>query len=686
MFFFTAAFVFSLWAATVGWKNGNLRGVEFRQAQTALSTYFIQKEDNYSLAYPTPVLGKPWSIPMEFPLYQWTVARVSTMTGLALTPTARVVSLLCFYLTLPAVFLLLGEWHLSVRRRWLVLGLVVSSPLYIFYGRAFLMETMAFMLSVWFLLGYLRWLKTARWGWLITAVVFGVGAGLVKVTTFMLYLVPAASGTLVLLWQNRPTAAQPGWSRAGRIGLFSAAAVTVPFIATFWWMHFADITKALNPRGEFLVSSNMNGYHFGTSATRFASKIWAGHWRILSESVIGWPLVVLAGVGLAFVWRQCWAKVFFCLACFGGIQLLLPELYAWHDYYYVANTLFLLVAIGLVLTALLDSRLPRWMVGMVMVGALAGQVVFYAQQFFPAQSAISPEGSDLTRMLKEITGPEDVLLIQGEDWNSMIPYYARRRALMLRTGADKNEAELLRAFANLKGEKVGVLVTTGILDKQEPLLKLVVEQFGFNSRPVLKWKDKFIYFPDERWDEVYEKFETTPFHEVNIVPGGQLVDDPLAGRWFEVKKVRRYQLGPLKYMQPRPVSFFVRFGLSLNGTNDAPQFGAHPETRLRFVVPAGARHLKTSAGLSPGAYENLPADEASDGIDVTVTLLQPGIPDQVLYSRNLNPRENQGDRGAVPINVDFAMPSSGELELSVTSGPNQSDRRDWAFLGQVVID
>ena len=262
--FFTVALGFSLWAARVGWENGNLRGVEFRQAQTAISTYFIQKENNYSLAYPTPVLGKPWSIPMEFPLYQWTVAKLSTVSGLGLTPTARVVSLLCFYLTLPAVFLLLGEWSLSASRRWLILGLVVSSPLYIFYGRAFLMETMAFMLSVWFLLGYLRWLHTARWNWLIVANIFGAGAGLVKVTTLMLYLVPAAVATLVLFWQNRPTPAHPGWGRLGRILVLSAAAVAVPFVATLWWMHFADVTKALNSSGAFLVSSNMNGYHFGT--------------------------------------------------------------------------------------------------------------------------------------------------------------------------------------------------------------------------------------------------------------------------------------------------------------------------------------------------------------------------------------------------------------------------------------
>ncbi len=54
-----AAFLGHFWLTTVGWENKNLPGMEFRQTQTGLSTYFIQQEDNYSLAYPTPVLGKP---------------------------------------------------------------------------------------------------------------------------------------------------------------------------------------------------------------------------------------------------------------------------------------------------------------------------------------------------------------------------------------------------------------------------------------------------------------------------------------------------------------------------------------------------------------------------------------------------------------------------------------------------
>ncbi len=64
---FVLALGFNGWAVSVGWKHANLPGQEFRQAQTAISAYFIKQEHNFSLAYPTPVLGKPWSAPFEFP-------------------------------------------------------------------------------------------------------------------------------------------------------------------------------------------------------------------------------------------------------------------------------------------------------------------------------------------------------------------------------------------------------------------------------------------------------------------------------------------------------------------------------------------------------------------------------------------------------------------------------------------
>ncbi|MFI5337496.1 MAG: hypothetical protein ACHQ5A_11970, partial [Opitutales bacterium] len=328
---FAGALIFHGWGMSVGWRSKNLPGVEYRQAQTALSAYYIKQEGDFSLAYPTPVLGKPWSVPMEFPLYQWAVVLTSNGTGLGLVKAGRLVSMGCFYLTLPALFLLLGRWQVAPGRRWLVLALVVSCPFYVFYAHAFLIETMALMFAVWFWVGFERAVKTRKACWLGLAMLAGTGAGLVKVTTLMLYLMPAAAWALVRLWHGRGN----GRWRADLIWM--AAAAVVPLVVSVWWVGEADRIKALNPVADFLGSAHMQDFNFGTTALRFSPELWLMKWRIIRDELTWLPLLALSFPCLLLGGRHRLRAVVFCGLIFVAALWIFPVLYAYHDYYYVAN-------------------------------------------------------------------------------------------------------------------------------------------------------------------------------------------------------------------------------------------------------------------------------------------------------------------------------------------------------------
>jgi hypothetical protein len=43
--------------------------------------------------YITPILGKPWAIPLELPFYQWIVARWRDFTGMGLDQSGKLVSI-----------------------------------------------------------------------------------------------------------------------------------------------------------------------------------------------------------------------------------------------------------------------------------------------------------------------------------------------------------------------------------------------------------------------------------------------------------------------------------------------------------------------------------------------------------------------------------------------------------------
>ena len=65
-----------------------------------------QAAEGLRLDYITPVLGPPWSIPFEFPLYQWLAGGFHALTGYPLDQSGRLVSLVFFYLCLVPWFLL----------------------------------------------------------------------------------------------------------------------------------------------------------------------------------------------------------------------------------------------------------------------------------------------------------------------------------------------------------------------------------------------------------------------------------------------------------------------------------------------------------------------------------------------------------------------------------------------------
>ena len=677
---FLLCLLFNLWGMGVGWQSKNLPGGEFRQAQTALSAYWIKAENNFSLAYPTPVVGKPWSIPMEFPLYQWTVVVTGKLTGWGLTKAGRAVSIACFYLTLPALFLLLGRWRVAPARRWLVLAVVVTCPFYIFYSRGILIETMALMFSLWFWVAFERSVSGRNRSWLALAVLAGTGAGLVKVTTFMLYLLPAGWWAFARLWATRKTSWKTEFA-------WMAAAVAVPFAATLWWLHFADATKTLNELGVAFTSAGLQDFNLGTKATRFSPEMWATKARIVREQLTWLPVLLLCGLLAPLVARTRWREITAVLACFISVLVIFPVLYTNHEYYYAANTILLLVAMGLVLVAFAESARPRWLVSGAVAVVLGGQAWRYLDYYYPGQSQISPGGEGLTRSLQALTKPDEVIVVLGQDWNSMTPYYAQRRGMMIRDNVMPDTARVERALAALGDTRIGALVIVGKPPGYQALIDHVAER-GLEHEPLYVWHDAQVYVPQARHTEALYALLDTHFHEVTLAPGVTVPRENLAAKWIEVAALHRWQREVFIGLQPVPVRFFSSFGPAMDGSSGQPMYGAHPVTRLVFALPAGAHTLRGSLQMPLDAYRlDLPDSGTTDGVEVSLFALGPNGERRLLASRFFDPRHHREDRGTLrPLEFTFQLPAAGEVELFFGPGPAGKDTRDWIQLGPMKIE
>ncbi|MEO6002112.1 MAG: glycosyltransferase family 39 protein [Opitutus sp.] len=673
---FCALALFHLWAVLVGWRSGLLQGNEFRQTQTALTTLFVQREQNFSLSYPTPVLGKPWSVPMEFPLYQWTVAVVSSATGLPLIQSARAVSCVCFYLTLPAIWLLLRRMKLREGQRWIALGVMLTCPLYIFYSRAFLIETMALMFSLWFLQSFLAAMEQRSAFWLIVANLAGIGAGLVKVTTFIVYLVPAGICAAYWLWQRAraadtfPKLRPRFWRLLGWI----VAATVIPFLATVWWIKLADAIKALNPSGVQLVSSSMSSYHFGTWQTRLSTETWASHWRTLTTNIM--PIASLAAFGCvtAFLGGR-WRKWIVGLtALFVTAPLTFPVLYAWHEYYWVANTALLLAATGLALAALLDSTAPRWTRWTIIVGVNAIQCWGFIHYLYPTQRLPYEGGSGLTRLLHDVTDPQDVLLIAGNDWSSVVPFYAERRALMIRTHLERDGEYLNRAFAAISDESVPVLVLMGDLRRDTEFLARASRQFDLDPRPFLRHKDETVYVNRSLRKEYGRRLFNLSYNDVTFADAAEHATSNQPQSLTALRTTRFFTR-----MSPRPDRYQVPFGLSLGFRPDGSLvFDAHAPTRLWFHPPRRVTQLSLEFGIAEDAYTR--AGDRTDGVEfVAVVRAAPGATERALFSRVLDPVRQPLDRGTQRAKVSLALPENAEVIIETRPGPGGSNAFDWSY-------
>lgn len=668
---------------TRNWSSGFLVGHEFRQAQTALSTYFIRANHDYSLAYPTPVLGKPWSIPMEFPLYQWTVARLADATGWDLWETARTVSLFCFYLTLPAIWLLLELAQFAQRTRWMALAVVVSAPLYIFYSRAFLIESMALAAGVWFFVALLRVLSgRGGWPWYLIAIVCGVLVALVKITTAMIWLSAGALvafGFVVRAYRHEPRANR--WRKMGVLAAQAALLAGPALLAGAWWVSFADAAKAASPTGAFLGSSSMSGFNFGHVADRSTSNNLAGLLANWSQAVTPlWAWLPVATLGIALGKRLVWLGIL-SLLLFVAVLATFPVLYRSHDYYYYAAALLPLLSTAAFVAALDESPRFRWLAPIALAVIVAAQFTAYFQNYYRLQNVPSNGGSGLTNVLRDVTPRDSVLVIAGNDWSAVTPYYTQRRALMLREEWLFSSDIVSRAFENLRGEQVSALLLVGKAREDAALLATAVKRFDLQPEVALRHLDTDVYLARSIHDGVLRRLQDGGDNYSGLAILGHPGPPPPPPALQIDSAVHTVDSAQADYyfppISPRPVRYRTKFGLGPGQLDGKMVVGAHPDAALWIAIPAGARTVTMEFGLPPETYTQ------TDGVEFMILWHPPQGPSRELMKRHVNPVSNQSDRGVLSVTVPLPPGATGELEFA--TAPFQNYSHDWAYWKKIEV-
>jgi Dolichyl-phosphate-mannose-protein mannosyltransferase len=416
-------FCFDVFILIYGINNGINDFHGFRQSQTALTAYWLDREPHV-VAYITPVLGYPWSVPFEYPVYQWIVVLLMKV-GVPLVVGGRIVSFAAFVACLVPLKVMARDFNVPNRAFFFVAVVYLACPFYIFWSRTFMIETTALLFSLCWLAGFVRFGRSPSVTLWLATVVFGFLAALTKSITFL--SIGPVAGALFLTeafsWLRKDR------TRRRFLALFARGALClIPLATCYAWVVASDLVKSANPFGLYLESTALLQWNFGTLAQRFT----------LGDTIIG-------SLGTAFGYAGLLTPLLICMglinnsyrrvivgsiAAYVSAFLIFTNLHVLHTYYQVSNTVFACVAIGISIASIMDKGWHK-VAAVVLVCILISQAQFF-REFFWRYIQYDNVGDPMVltaQAARDATKSNESLLFLGENFSSVVPFYSERKSL-----------------------------------------------------------------------------------------------------------------------------------------------------------------------------------------------------------------------------------------------------------------
>ena len=449
----------------------------FRQTQTALTSYWLLRGGPI-FAYETPVVGFPWSLPFEFPLYQLIAAALSS-AGVPLDAAGRIVSFVFFVGCLWPMHVLFRAVRLDALAFFCVAIPFLLCPLYLFWGRTFMVETCAlFFCFLW--LAYLaRFLAEPKVAFAAIAAITGSLGILAKSTTFPGF---AVLGGLLFLaecyaaWTSRAIAAR------ARPILPALFVIATPLLIGGAWTVYSDTVKARNEFGAYLISTVLPKWVFGALHERLDVALWKDIiWKRALTDVFGYAVIPALALIAASLIRRRYAYA----ALAAALAFLIPflvftNLHMVHSYYQTANAVFIVAAAGLGIASVMSSGYPvSGIVALTIVAA--GQLGYFNSTYatFLTQDLSGYQVFRIANAARAATPPAASLIVIGDDWSSLVPYYAQRKSFVIPNRLPLAFWQrILATPQNFLGDaRLGGVVYCADLAPTDPQRKILIDAF-----------------------------------------------------------------------------------------------------------------------------------------------------------------------------------------------------------------
>ena len=406
----------------------------FRQTQTALTSYYIKK-DGFKFSYETPVIGEPWSIPFEFPLYQLIVASISKAFNYPLTNTGKLVSLLFTLLSCLPLFFTLKKLNINKNAIFFSLMLFLSSPLYLFWSGTFMIETLALFFTLTFLYFGVHIFKgNFQCHTFFFYFTFLTLALLQKITTAIIPLFLLCLIFLILISKIKNVLVR----KKLLIKLFISTAL--PVLIAYLWVKYSDFIKQKNLIGASFTSDSLFEWTYGSIEQRYSIALWFH--TIFKRNIYQSSFLVLGCVGVflaLFLIRERDIKfvISIMLLLFLFPFLIFTNLHIVHSYYQLANSIFWSVSVGISFFYLIKffPKYENILYVLFFSFFLFSNYFFFTKVYLQSKEyKISEENSrtlKISNFIKKNTNENQPIVIYGYGWSSEVAFYSERRALSL---------------------------------------------------------------------------------------------------------------------------------------------------------------------------------------------------------------------------------------------------------------
>ena len=438
----------------------------WRGTQTLITSFWFQKSGISLFNYQTPLFGPPWKVPFEFPLYQAICTIFSKIIGKSLTSSSHVVSLAIFYLSALFLILLSLEFLQSKTLTLIIFVVYLWLPYNIRYSTEILIDYLSVALALSYIYWIKKWFDSPRnYLILVFAIISGCLGAVVKISTMPIIIVPAILIALngILSWGIRLEDFS-SWKkiidqvRKHRLSLLLLMGIVIlPLLSIILWTRFTDGIKHANIYTDWLTSTNLSGWYFGSLPMKLSLTNWLNWLTKIHTYFFNGAILIFPILGILLLYKMpVKSRFFFGSALIGSFLVIFIffNLYL-HEYYYISISAYMSVLIGIGIYCLYKYILPH----KVWWGVLSGVLFFFVflggvEQYQGIRKTVNAEGlgeySSFVPMANKVTAitPEGGYIISLQsDWYPDFLFFAQRKGLVI---SPRNEAQFTCAsIANI---------------------------------------------------------------------------------------------------------------------------------------------------------------------------------------------------------------------------------------------